>query len=69
MKKASGRSAGRPTKKYGRRDFSLSVKLTAEEKEKLERAADVAKMSPSDFIRDAIAEAAERTLNPPPGAE
>ncbi|MCC7419944.1 MAG: DUF1778 domain-containing protein [Planctomycetaceae bacterium] len=62
MKKAAQRSSGRPRKKYGRRDFSLSVKLTAEEKELLERAADAAKMSPSDFIRSIMVEASRRQL-------
>lgn len=63
MKKAAKK--GRPVKKYGRRDFTVSIKLTAEEKERFERAADSARMGLSDFVREAVDAAARKQLGEP----
>lgn len=62
MKKVAKGAGGRPKKKYGRKDFPVGAKLTAEEKARFDRAADASRMTAADFIRHVLNEAADRIL-------
>jgi predicted HicB family RNase H-like nuclease len=56
------KATGRPPKKYGRKSKLMTVKMTPEQYETFQRAADSARSELSEWVREILAEAARKQL-------